>query len=62
MLVKIMRTSECSFAHFKDKKNSLKRFISTITIMTYKLKPGFLSFDALSYNETLLQEVCIFVL
>ncbi|EKM74904.1 hypothetical protein AGABI1DRAFT_109751 [Agaricus bisporus var. burnettii JB137-S8] len=28
----------------------------TLTIMTYKLKPGFLSFDALSYNATLKQE------
>ncbi|KAF8627583.1 hypothetical protein AX17_006156 [Amanita inopinata Kibby_2008] len=28
----------------------------TITILTYKLKPGYLSFDALSYNATLVAE------
>ncbi|KAM6493412.1 hypothetical protein JOM56_011546 [Amanita muscaria] len=28
----------------------------TITLLTYRLKPGFLSFDALSYNSTLLAE------
>ncbi|KAF9451318.1 GMC oxidoreductase [Macrolepiota fuliginosa MF-IS2] len=28
----------------------------TLTILTYKLKPGFLSFDALGYNDTLRKE------
>ncbi|KAF5353559.1 hypothetical protein D9756_008091 [Leucocoprinus leucothites] len=28
----------------------------TLTILTYKLKPGFLSFDALGYNQTLAAE------
>ncbi len=30
---------------------------STLTLLTYALKDGFLSFDALQYNSTLLAEV-----
>jgi hypothetical protein len=32
---------------------------STLTILTYKLKEPFLSFDALGYNATLKAEVCL---
>ena len=32
---------------------------SPLTIMTYMLKEPYLSFDALSYNATLMAEVCL---
>ena len=39
------------------RKNQPHAFGRTLVIMTYQLKEGFLSFDALGYNATLAQEV-----